>query len=136
MEASEYKDYILGFIFYKYLSDNEYEFLLKQGYEDIKNITEENAKEIDYIRDEIGYFIAPKDLFQNWTALGSRFTVDHVMTSLSAFQRNVSSNPQYRKVYGGIFRTLETGLSNLGSTTKQRTKQVRSLVELIQDIPR
>lgn len=26
MEASEYKDYILGFIFYKYLSDHEYDF--------------------------------------------------------------------------------------------------------------
>lgn len=137
MEASEYKDYILGFIFYKFLSDNEYDFLIKEGYEDedIKNITEESTEEVDYIRDEIGYFIAPNDLFQNWTALGSRFTVDDVMTALSAFQRNISSNPQHRKVFGGIFRTLETGLSNLGSTTKQRTKQVRSLVELIQDIP-
>jgi len=34
MEASEYKDYILGFIFYKYLSDNEHEFLIREGYED------------------------------------------------------------------------------------------------------
>lgn len=137
MEASEYKDYILGFIFYKFLSDNEYEFLIKEGYEDedINNITEDSTEEIDYIRDSIGYFIAPKDLFHNWTALGSHFTVDDVMTALSAFQRNISNNPQHRKVYGGIFRTLETGLSNLGSTTKQRTKQVRSLVELIQDIP-
>lgn len=137
MEASEYKDYILGFIFYKFLSDNEYEFLIKEGYEaeDIQEITEESTDEVEYIRESIGYFIAPKDLFQNWTELGSRFTVDDVMTALSAFQRNVSSNPQHRKVYGGIFRTLETGLSNLGSTTQQRTKQVRSLVELIQDIP-
>lgn len=113
MEASEYKDYILGFIFYKFLSDNEYDFLIKEGYEDedIKNITEESTEEVDYIRDEIGYFIAPNDLFQNWTALGSRFTVDDVMTALSAFQRNISSNPQHRKVFGGIFRTLETGLS-------------------------
>ena len=43
MEASEYKDYILGFIFYKYLSDNEYAWLLKQGYEpeDIQEISED-----------------------------------------------------------------------------------------------
>lgn len=29
IEANEYKDYILGFIFYKFLSDKEVEFLKK-----------------------------------------------------------------------------------------------------------
>ncbi len=29
IEANEYKDYILGFIFYKFLSDKEIEFLKK-----------------------------------------------------------------------------------------------------------
>ena len=31
IEANEYKDYILGFIFYKFLSDKEVEFLKKIG---------------------------------------------------------------------------------------------------------
>ncbi len=34
IEANEYKDYILGFIFYKFLSDKEVAFLKKYGYED------------------------------------------------------------------------------------------------------
>ena len=34
IEANEYKDYILGFIFYKFLSDKEVSFLKKDGYED------------------------------------------------------------------------------------------------------
>ena len=33
IEASEYKDYILGFIFYKFLSDREERFLLKNGFD-------------------------------------------------------------------------------------------------------
>ena len=33
IEASEYKDYILGFIFYKFLSDREEQFLLKNGFD-------------------------------------------------------------------------------------------------------
>lgn len=137
IEASDYKDYILGFMFYKYLSDNEYEFLVSEGYEynDIKEISESNTEEIDYIKDNLGYFIAPKDFYQNWTALGSDFTVDNVITALSAFQRNISSNEQYQKVFSGIFNTLETGISALGTNATQRTKQVRSLVELLQDIP-
>ena len=137
MEASEYKDYILGFIFYKYLSDNEYEYLIKQGYtgEDINNISEESIREVEWIQDNIGYFIAPENLFQTWVKMGNDFTVDNVMVALSAFQRNIDSNRRHQKVFGGIFRTLETGLSNLGSTAKQQTKQVRGLVNLIKDIP-
>ena len=39
IEANEYKDYILGFIFYKFLSDKEVIFLKREGYsdEDIKS---------------------------------------------------------------------------------------------------
>ena len=33
IEANEYKDYILGFIFYKYLSDKEEHWLLDRGYD-------------------------------------------------------------------------------------------------------
>ena len=34
IEANEYKDYILGFIFYKFLSDKEVEFLKKNDWEE------------------------------------------------------------------------------------------------------
>ena len=43
IEANEYKDYILGFIFYRFLSDKEVAFLKKDGYEDAD--IEENAHE-------------------------------------------------------------------------------------------
>ena len=33
IEANEYKDYILGFIFYKYLSDKEVKFLKENDYD-------------------------------------------------------------------------------------------------------
>lgn len=137
MEASEYKDYILGFIFYKYLSDNEHEFLIREGYEeeDIQEISEENEDEVKFIQNNIGYFIAPDNLFNSWVKLGNQFGVDQVMTALSAFQRNINSNRQHQKVFSGIFQTLETGIQKLGSTTKAQTKQVRALVNLIKDIP-
>lgn len=61
IEANEYKDYILGFIFYKFLSDKEVEFLKKDGYEDddIKeNAHENNESLVDYCQQHLGYFIA------------------------------------------------------------------------------
>ena len=43
IEANEYKDYILGFIFYKYLSDKEVKFLKENDYDDelLKTVSEE-----------------------------------------------------------------------------------------------
>lgn len=44
IEANEYKDYILGFIFYKFLSDKEEKILKESDFteNDIKNLTEDD----------------------------------------------------------------------------------------------
>ena len=63
IEANEYKDYILGFIFYKFLSDKEVRFIQSKGAtaEEIKNLSEEDTETVKYIQGNIGYFIAYKD---------------------------------------------------------------------------
>ena len=61
IEANEYKDYILGFIFYKFLSDKEVEFLKKDGYEETdlqEHVHENNEELVDYCQQHLGYFIA------------------------------------------------------------------------------
>ena len=136
IEANEYKDYILGFIFYKFLSDKEVEFLKKDGYEDddIKeNAHENNESLVDYCQQHLGYFIAYDNLFSTWLAKGSSFTVDNVRTALSAFNRLISETQ--KKVFSKIFNTLETGLSKLGDSTSSQTKSISELIQLIKDIP-
>lgn len=53
------EDYILGFIFYKFLSDKEYKFLIQNGYEaaDIEDLRERKEEEVDWIKRNIGFFI-------------------------------------------------------------------------------
>lgn len=134
IEANEYKDYILGFIFYKFLSDKEVEFLKKDGYEDddIKeNAHENNESLVDYCQQHLGYFIAYDNLFSTWLAKGSSFTVDNVRTALSAFNRLISETQ--KKVFSKIFNTLETGLSKLGDSTSSQTKSISELIQLIKD---
>ena len=72
IEANEYKDYILGFIFYKYLSDKEIQFLKENDYDDenLKKISEEDPETVQYLQRKIGYFIAYKDLFSTWLSMG------------------------------------------------------------------
>lgn len=136
IEANEYKDYILGFIFYKYLSDREERWLISQDYtpEDIREyVNEEDEETVENARQSLGYFIAYRDLFSTWIHMGSDFSVDNVRTALSSFTRLIS--PSHKRVFEGIFQTLETGLSKLGENTRAQTKSVSDLIQLIQEIP-
>lgn len=136
IEANEYKDYILGFIFYKYLSDKEEKWLHEIDYqdEDIKQyVNEEDEELINNAHTKLGYFIAYEDMFSTWINMGSDFSVDNVRTALSSFSRLIS--PSHKKVFEGIFTTLETGLSKLGDNTKSQTKAISDLIHLINDIP-
>ena len=65
IEANEYKDYILGFIFYRYLSEKELRFFKEQRMsdEDIKEMNESDEEFVDFTKESIGYFISYENLF-------------------------------------------------------------------------
>ncbi len=75
IEANEYKDYILGFIFYKFLSDKEEQLLRDDGWEadDMAELTEEDEHSVEYCRNQLGYFIAYDNLFSTWLKKGKDF---------------------------------------------------------------
>ncbi len=135
IEANEYKDYILGFIFYKYLSDNELRFAKREGMsaKEIKALSEEDAQTAAYFKSNLGYFIAYKDLFSTWIDKGNEFDVSNVRDALSAFSRLIDT--AHKKMFNGIFDTLQTGLSKLGDSAASQTKAISALLHLIKDIP-
>ena len=141
IDANEYKDYILGLIFYKFLSDNEVSYLMNNAHweeDDIKGLVEEYDDEeavenMNYCKENIGYFIEYKYLFSTWLLPESEFTVADLSAALSSFNRLVS--PTYKPVYEGIFNTLQTGLNKLGENPASQTKALKALIKLIKDIP-
>lgn len=135
IEANEYKDYILGFIFYKFLSEKEEKYLDKIGVPETarKDFLREDNSYVQTVQDNIGYFISYNNLFSTWVKMKNDFDISNVRDALSAFGRLINSN--HKKVFDGIFTTLETGLSKLGETTKAQTKAARDLIDLIKDIP-
>ena len=136
IEANEYKDYILGFIFYKFLSDKLEKYALEKDLEKSNfadELTESNGELVNYIKRNLGYFISYEHLFSTWLAQGSDFNIANVRTAMSAFSRNIAEN--YISVFDGIFKTLESGLSKLGDTAASQTNAVKDLFVLIADIP-
>ena len=135
IEANEYKDYILGFIFYKFLSEKEEEVYIKDngtrdGIEEY--LVESDLETVKYFQDKIGYFIEYKNLFSTWLS-DKDFNVSNVSDALNAFNRLIANN--YKKVYEKIFDTLQAGLSKLGDSSGTQTKAIIALLNLIKDIP-
>lgn len=135
IEANDYKDYILGFIFYKFLSEKEVKYLKENDWTDeyLSELTEEDAETVESIQKNLGYFISYENLFSTWLAKGSDFDVQNVRDALSAFSRLI--NPTHKKVFEGVFDTLQTGLSKLGDSATSQSKAISDLIQLIKDIP-
>lgn len=158
IEANEYKDYILGFIFYKFLSEREENMLFSEGWtkEDLKELVDDNydpqtiendtflqlsdeekdhLEIIKHCQEKLGYFISYKNLFSTWLSPDKDYTFDvsTVRDAISAFNRLIYKT--HRKVFEKIFDTLQTGLSKLGDSSGSQTKAIVGLIELIKDIP-
>ncbi|MDI3245005.1 type I restriction-modification system subunit M [Pseudoalteromonas agarivorans] len=135
IEANDYKDFILGFIFYKYVSDQLVSFVKEQGMteNEIKALGEDDPETLEYVQSNLGYFISYNNLFSTWVDPKSDFDESNVRDALSAFSRLI--HPNHKKLFEGIFTTLETGLSKLGESAPKRTKAISDLLHLIKSIP-
>ena len=136
IEANEYKDYLLGFIFYKFLSDKEVDYLRNDGWTDdvLPNLVEQDTDTVNCCKNNIGYFISYENLFSTWVKSdNTSFSVATVRDALSAFNRLIGKT--YRNVFNNIFDPLQTGLGKLGDTDAARTKTIRDLLNVIRDIP-
>lgn len=140
IDANEYKDYILGLIFYKFLSDTEVKYFTEvcdweedELCELVENYEDMNMKNaIAECQEHIGFFIEYKYLFNTWLN-DTSFSVQTLSEALSNFERLMSEN--YASVYEGIFKTLREGLSKLGENPAAQTKALKGLIKLIKDIP-
>lgn len=139
IDANEYKDYILGLIFYKFLSDTELKYFKSVGWEDadlcelVEEYEDANMRNaIKECQNTIGFFIEYKYLFNTWLN-DTTFSAQTLSEALSSFDRLMSET--YASVYKGIFKTLREGLSKLGENPAAKTKALKGLIQLIKDIP-
>ena len=137
ISAVEYKDIILGFIFYRFVSENEVAYLMKQDWTMeimAEELTEEDSETVKQCRDHLGYFIAYNNLFSTWKNHPESFTVSNVTDALNAFVRNIGSDPNHQKLYNEIFKSLSDKLSKIGSINEQ-TSHLKKVIKVVARIP-
>jgi type I restriction enzyme M protein len=151
MNADEYKNYILGFIFYKYLSEKlEYyvnEKLLlaeKLTYSSIKEDTKDGKEYLEQIKTAsiatLGFFLKPTELFSYIVKKGrgeingqSDFILEDLKTILNNIEKT-SANTASEDDFKGLFDDLDLTSTKLGKGEKDKNKVVVEVLTLLAGI--
>lgn len=148
MDASRYKDYMLGLMFYKFLSDKTLEtFRVTAGLgkiptteliEEYVKARAEIGQDLDkMIQKVLGYYVIPEYLYQTWleTIKTGTFEVQTVTDSLNNFERTIAITKGSND-FKGLFSnsTIDLDDSALGSSLHERSKNIKKLIELFADL--
>ena len=147
MDASEYRNYILGFMFYRYLSERQVEYLFdffKDRIKDIKDVNDEYKRasvgEGDYIVGTLaknrGYAIGPEYTWKTIVDEVNNNTIrpDTFQNMFNSFDKILKINPQAMNDYNGIFADMNLNNSRLGNTTTARARALTEIVTLVDQI--
>ena len=148
MDAAEYKNYILAFMFYRYLSEHQEHYLVTNDVIDVdadkttnQSYLEQAAGDdlADYLQDisaSLGYAIAPHD---TWASLihkidNSMVVPSDYQTIFDNFNKNAELNKDAAQDFRGVFNDVNLGDSRLGSSTNERAKSLNRIVKLVDSI--
>lgn len=154
MDASRYKDYMLGLMFYKFLSDktlqayaklsglnlslNDLYDSYKKTFESYqaKSTTIKNNVLIQGIGFYLGFSILPENLFQKWLEdiNNGEFQLQKVQDAFSDFEKSIVSESN-RDDFDGLFSGMKlTEDAALGSSLKIKNENITALIELFSDL--
>lgn len=131
MDADEFRDYILGFIFYKYLSEKIELYANKLLKPDNLTYAQTIGKSdyIDSIRiatvKELGYFLPPNELFHHIAQTSA--TNDNLNEDLERILGSIESSTMgsdSEDDFEHLFSELDLNSSKLGKTVAQRNELI------------
>ncbi|MEI6553374.1 MAG: type I restriction-modification system subunit M [bacterium] len=151
MNADEYKNYILGFIFYKYLSEKlelfANEKLLKRDkitFAEIKENTKDGKEILDHIKkacvDELGFFLRPTELFSYLVKKGKgeikdqkAFILEDLKNILNDIEKT-SAGTASEDDFKGLFDDMDLTSTKLGSRESEKNEVVVEVLGLLNGI--
>jgi len=151
MNADEFRDYILGFIFYKYLSErmdiyaNSILKADKIKYKDIKENSKQGKEYIEAIREEslekLGYFLKPSELFSEVAKRGnsdkeedeSNFILEDLQKILTNIQQSTMGT-ESEEDFDHLFEDMDLNSTKLGKTPEARNTIIAKVLSHLDKI--
>ncbi|MEO7098762.1 MAG: type I restriction-modification system subunit M [Luteolibacter sp.] len=141
MGADEFRDYILGFIFYKYLSERMHLFaddILKHDgikFDAIDESSKKGKEMLAAIQEEsvgrLGYFLKPSELFHKIAEKGARQKDNFILEELTAVLKHIEASTMGHDSeddFEGLFEDLDLGSSKLGKTENQKNELIAKVL--------
>lgn len=147
MNADEFRDYILGFIFYKYLAEKMEIYansILEQDniqFRDIKENTQKGKEYIEAIKEEaletLGYFLKPSELFSEIAKRGSSGSNTFILEDLQKILTNVqlsTMGTQSEEDFDNLFEDMDLNSTKLGKTAEARNAIIAKVLVHLDEI--
>ena len=146
MDANEFRNYILGTIFYRYLSERTemyMEEILKEDdltYE--QAFTDEDFRPIveQWSLEHLGYIIRPENLFRELNRRIIKPNGDADKFSVEDYERAVNEltgstlGHKSEKAFEGLFNDMRLQDTRLGDTVSERTEKIGKVIAKIGEI--
>lgn len=140
MDADEFRDYILGFIFYKYLSERQLlhanKLLETEPIKDYLKVTD--SEDLEAIRedslDKLGYFLLPNELFNSIAKKGnanveneSNFILEDLEAILNSIEQSTMGTDSEEE-FNQLFEDLDLSSTKLGRTVEARNSLISKVL--------
>lgn len=138
MDADEFRDYILGFIFYKYLSEMMREYgdkILEVDGISYAEVDEDDAELLEAVKAEavanLGYFLKPSELFSNIAARGNGDANNFILEDLTKILRNIEQSTMGHESeddFVHLFEDLDLSSTKLGKTEADKNALISKVL--------
>ncbi len=146
ISADDYRDYILGFIFYKYLSEKQYlyanDLLIGEEVTDYKEVTDKETLAV--IKEEsllkLGYFLQPKELFSALAKKGNADTEsesNYIIEDLQAVMNHIEQSTmgtESEDDFNALFEDLDLTSTKIGRTVGARNEVIVKILNHLDKI--
>ena len=139
MSADDFRDYILGFIFYKFLSEKIHLYadnlLAEDGIKfiDIDEASEAGQETLEALKEEtinhLGYFLKPSELFHVLAQKGEQGAF--IIEELAAVLRHIEQSTMGTDAeddFNGLFDDLDLSSNKLGKTEKAKNELISQVL--------
>ena len=142
VDGWDFKQYVLGFMFYRYISENITDYINAGEIEagntafNYADISDEEAEEIrtDMVESK-GFFILPSQLFANVRKRGKNDvdlneTLEKIFKAIESSARGTESEENFK----GLFDDVDVNSNKLGATVVKRNEKLVKLLDGIGDM--
>lgn len=127
LDGWDFKSYLLGAMFYRYLSERLTDCMNKGGFKNYAHLSDAEAKQgRAYAVQEKGFFLLPSELFENVCAENETLseTLGRVFSHLEASTKGGAFADQF----AGLFADFDVNSHKLGDTAVKRSERLSKLL--------